>query len=193
MRVHYPLSPLLCDELKRLCGLTSIGVAIDELERRYKPAAASPTGESCQREKNSTFGIKNGVENHLSPSRRRAPRPFFVQTQMRRKQYSSPSQPWGCAGELQLHNVQACAGKCQRLAQRATGRCRRGQTSEARPAWAKNWKTEEWGGFPNRHRSQSCAPGHRRPDQFQPLQLKQTGRCSRIQGPLDIAHDCMRW
>lgn len=90
---------------------------------------------------------KNEREKHLSPSRRRALRPFFVQIRMKCKRTCSPGGLWGAAGDRQFHKVQSFEGKCSAVAQRCTGRSLSEYCWSARFHWAKIFKTWVSDGF----------------------------------------------
>ncbi|MFL1501217.1 hypothetical protein ACI77N_08450 [Pseudomonas sp. S191] len=56
------------------------------------------------------------MKKHLSPSRRRTLRVFFVKTFWLRNQYSSPGGPWGFADNDPFHFVQSFEKKCTEIA-----------------------------------------------------------------------------
>ncbi|WP_426248020.1 hypothetical protein [Pseudomonas sp. TWR3-1-1] len=61
------------------------------------------------------------MKKHLSPSRRRALRVFFVKNFWLCNQYSSPGGPWGFADNGPFHFVQSFAKKCKEIATTAAG------------------------------------------------------------------------
>jgi len=94
---------------------------------------------------------KNLMNNHLSPSRRRALRPFFVQVRMYCKRACSPGGPWGSAGDRQFHSVQSFDEKCSTVALGALDSLGRAIAAAPRFYWAKNWKTSILASFPFCH------------------------------------------
>ena len=58
---------------------------------------------------------KKPLKKHLSPSRRRGLRPFFVQIRMQCKRSCSPSGPWGSSGKWQLHRGKVFQRNVMRL------------------------------------------------------------------------------
>ena len=77
------------------------------------------------------------MKKHLSPSRRRALRVFFVKSFWLCNQYSSPGGPWGFAGNCPFHFVQSFAKKCQEIATTATGLV--GRFKPPKPAHIGGW------------------------------------------------------
>lgn len=61
------------------------------------------------------------MKKHLSPSRRRALRVFFVKNFWLCNQYSSPGGSWGFADNGSFHFVQSFATKCKETATTAAG------------------------------------------------------------------------
>lgn len=69
---------------------------------------------------------KNFQKKHLSPSRRRASRLFFVQTPREFNRTRRPGGAWGAASDRRFHRVQIFEGMCNAVAQGGTARSGRG-------------------------------------------------------------------
>lgn len=127
--------------------------------------------------------------NHLSPSRRRALRPFFVQTRMYCTRACSPGGPWGSAGGRRFHRVQSFERKCSAVAQRCKGRSRRGDRWGTRFHWAKNFENVGFDGFSKTHTIFFRAETSWRWGRLISLQAATDGRCGVFEGFHRTEHD----
>jgi hypothetical protein len=84
--------------------------------RRLRPFA--PTATSKQKQ---VVARERFIENHLSPSRRRALCPFFVQTGSECKRCPCPSPLRGLGDVSRLHRLQRFAKKCSGIAYASQG------------------------------------------------------------------------
>lgn len=105
----------------------------------YAPCAGIRSGVALNLDPVKKFtGKKKLKENHLSPSRRRASRSFFLQVSMQCNRPSSSSGLWASAADQPFHRVQSFAEECSGIALWTLERHSGAPCRSPRFRWVKN-------------------------------------------------------